>query len=41
MREIRSQTATEAALLTLITEVRDHYANERPLVVGIHTVVPG
>ena len=37
MREIRSQTATEAALLKLITDVRDHYANERPLVVGIHT----
>lgn len=37
MREIRSQTATEAALLTLITDVRDHYTNERPLVVGIHT----
>ena len=35
MREIRSQTATEAALLTLITEVRVHYADERPQVLDI------
>lgn len=37
MREIRSQTETEAALLTLIAEVRENYADERLLVVGIHT----
>lgn len=36
MREIRSQTATEATLLTLISEVRENYVDERPLVVGIH-----